>query len=130
MRPAVPEYRRCIPAEVVPFGAVACVFGQLSAAFAADGAEQGADVVTHAASQVGAAEAVADAQEEVVGFTVPGSPRQGRPSRGEAALVTARTVLDVIRRRGPPRPSLPCQQPTTLPTLPLTRQDSETLLGY
>ncbi|MFD7771293.1 hypothetical protein [Streptomyces sp. NPDC059787] len=48
------------------------MFGQLPAVFAADRAEQGADVVTHAASQVGTAETVADAQEEVVEFTVPG----------------------------------------------------------
>ncbi|MBY8885112.1 hypothetical protein K7472_09670 [Streptomyces sp. PTM05] len=53
-------------------GAVACVFSQLPAVFAADRVEQGADVVTHAASQVGAAETVADTQEEVVEFTVPG----------------------------------------------------------
>ncbi|GAA1544426.1 hypothetical protein GCM10009730_61960 [Streptomyces albidochromogenes] len=53
-------------------GAVACMFGQLPAVFAADRAEQGADVVAHAASQVGEAEAVADTQEEVVEFTVPG----------------------------------------------------------
>lgn len=52
--------------------AVACVFGQLPAVFAADWAEQGADVVTHTASQVGTPETVADAQEEVVEFTVPG----------------------------------------------------------
>lgn len=53
-------------------GAVACVFGQLPAVFAADRAEPGADVVPHAASQVGAAEAVADTQEEIVEFMVPG----------------------------------------------------------
>lgn len=51
---------------------MACVFGQLPAVFAADRAEQGADVVTHTAPQVGAAETEADAQEEVVEFTVPG----------------------------------------------------------
>ncbi|MFJ8114234.1 hypothetical protein [Streptomyces sp. NPDC096132] len=38
---------------------------------AGSAAEQGADVVTHAPSQVGAAETVADAQEQVVEFTVP-----------------------------------------------------------
>ncbi|MET9010354.1 hypothetical protein [Streptomyces olivaceoviridis] len=48
------------------------MFGQLPAGFAADRAEQGADVVTHAVSQVGTAETVADAQEAVVEFTVPG----------------------------------------------------------
>jgi hypothetical protein len=52
--------------------AVACVFGQLPTVFAADRAPQGTDVVAHAESQVGAAEAVADAQEEVVEFAVPG----------------------------------------------------------
>lgn len=57
-------------------GAVASVFGQLSAVLAADRAEQGTDVVPHTASQVRAAEAVADAEEEVFEFTVPGRVRK------------------------------------------------------
>ncbi len=51
---------------------MACVFGQSPAIFATDRAEQRADIVTHAASQVGAPETVADAQKEVVEFTLPG----------------------------------------------------------
>ncbi|KOX28673.1 hypothetical protein ADL07_26520 [Streptomyces sp. NRRL F-4707] len=38
---------------------------------------------------------------------------------------------DVIRwRGGPTRPPLTCQQPTALPTTPLTKPDSETLLEH
>ncbi|MGW3462167.1 alpha/beta fold hydrolase [Streptomyces olivaceoviridis] len=87
--------------------------------------------VTHAASQVGAAEAVADAQEEVVGFTVPG--RLGKVVDHAGRLPSSprrRFSMSFVGGGGPPRPSLTCQQRTTLPTLPLTRQDSETLLGY
>jgi hypothetical protein len=57
-------------------GVVASVFGELPAVLAADRAKQGAYVVTHATSQAGAAETMADAQEEVVEFTVPGHVRK------------------------------------------------------
>ncbi|GGX36568.1 hypothetical protein GCM10010383_78380 [Streptomyces lomondensis] len=61
----------------------------------------------------------------------PRASRQGRRSREEAALITAQTVLDATRwRGGPARPPLTRHQPTTLPTMPLTRPDSETLLEY
>ncbi|MEU3509644.1 IS701 family transposase [Streptomyces longwoodensis] len=44
---------------------------------------------------------------------------------------TVTTGDDVIRRRGgPARPPLTCRQPTTLPTTPLNRPDSKTLLEY
>ncbi|KOU09311.1 hypothetical protein ADK87_05475, partial [Streptomyces sp. NRRL F-4711] len=63
-----PFSSRCRPSGV-RWPACSCSCQPL---FAADRAEQGADVVTHAASQVGAAETVADAQEEVVEFMAPG----------------------------------------------------------
>ncbi|MGK3945088.1 transposase [Streptomyces caeruleatus] len=45
--------------------------------------------------------------------------------------LTAITGDDATRwRGGPVRPPLTCHQPTTLPTMPLTRPDSETLLEY
>lgn len=57
-------------------GGVTGVLGQLPAIFAADRAEQASDVAAHPAAWLHAPEAVADTEEEVFEFVVPGLGRR------------------------------------------------------
>jgi hypothetical protein len=89
---------------------LAGVFGQLPAVLAADRSEKGADVVPHAASQVRAAEAVADAKGEVVEFTVPGRVRKvvdhvGRLPRPQVGQFPVHSLEGRSAKTAPDTPS-------------------------